>query len=452
MTFSDHEFLKAGHLFTEDKELEKIGAILDEDPAFLAAAAQDLQAGLDQTGAEGMAVEQVLRCAILYQFRCDSYRDLAGRLGSDYNFRQFSRFYGRPIPHFTSLEKAIKRIRPETWEKLNDLAIALAIKKKLEDGAKVRGDTTVAQTNIHHPTDASLLWDGVRVLDRLMAGAREAIPRLGFEYHGRTRRAKKLAYKIAMAKGRNAAQNRSGWMRELVRVAAEVLAMARTCREALSRGEFTFDEGILALLIKTELDHYLPLGEQCIRQCERRMAGEKVPAGEKVVSIFEPHTDIICRGKTMSPAEFGHKVFAVTGVSGLVLQYKVCEGNPPDHDLFEGMLRKHAGQFGGAPRAFTGDRRFYHAKNEELAAAGPYKVERLAIPKPGRRAPERMALEKQGWFKRLLRFRAGIEGGLSTLLRCFGLGRCLWRGLESFQAWVGLSFFAWNLKKLAALT
>lgn len=452
MTFSDHEFLNAGHLFSEDRELEKIGAALDEDPAFLAAAAQDLQAGLAETGAEGMAVEQVLRAAILYQLRCDSYRELAGRLGSDYHFRKFSRFYGRPIPHFTNLEKAIKKIKPETWEKLNDLAVALAVKKKLEDGAKVRGDTTVARTDIHHPTDASLMWDGARVLDRLMAGAREALPRLGFEYHDRTRRAKKLAYKIAMAKGRNAEQNRSGWIRELLRVAAEVAAMARDCREELARGEFDFDEATLALLIKAELDRYLPLAEQCLCQCERRMAGEKVPAGEKVVSIFEPHTDIICRGKTMSPAEFGHKVFAATGVSGLVLQYKVCEGNPPDHDLFEEMLKKHAAQFGGAPREFTGDRRFYHAKNEELAASGPYRVERLAIPKPGRRVPERIALEKQGWFKKLLRFRAGIEGGLSTLLRCFGLGRCLWRGLESFKSWVGLSFFAWNLKKLAALT
>jgi len=456
MTTFDHEFLSMAHLFSEDPELAKISAALDEAPEILEAVARDLQAGLAETGAEGMAVEQVLRSALLYQLRCDSYRELADRLGSDYHFRRFTRFYGRPIPHFTNLEKAIKRIRPETWERLNELAVRLAIKKKLEDGQKVRGDTTVAETNIHYPTDASLLWDGVRVLDRLMGGARVELPQCRFEYHRRTRRVKKLAYRIAMAKGKNAEQVRRECLRDLLTAAGEVAAMARSCREALGKAlddkALDFDKENCALFIKSELEQYLPRAEQCLRQCERRVkAGEKVPAAEKIVSIFEPHTDIICRGKTMSPAEFGHKVLAATGASGLVLQYEVCAGNPPDYDFFAAMLQKHVAQFGQAPREFTADRRFYHAENERLAAES-YGVARLAIPKPGRRSAERIALEKQRWFKNLLRFRAGIEGNLSTLLRCFGLGRCLWRGLSSFKAWVGLSFFAWNLKKIAALT
>jgi len=457
MTTEDYEFLSVGHLFREDPELEKMSAALDEAPEILEAVADDLRGGLKETGAEGMSVEQVLRSALIYQLKCYSYRELAHRLGSDYNFRKFTRFYGREIPSFTNLERAIKRIRPQTVERINDLLVKLAIKKNLEDGESIRGDTTVAETNIHHPTDASLLWDSVRVLDRLMSGAREELPRCEFKYYDRTRRAKKRAYQITMGKGKEIEKKRAKWYRDLLKVSIEVVEMARAAREALDKAlenkELHYGDANLAAFIKRELDHYLPLAEQCLRQCERRVReGERVPAQEKIVSIFEPHTDIICRGKTMSPTEFGHKVMAVTGKSGLVLQYKVCEGNPPDSDLFEGILQKHLEQFGQGPREFTGDRRFYHKDNEKLAADERYQVERLAIPKPGRRSSERVEFERQRWFKKLLRFRAGIEGGLSTLLRCFGLGRCLWRGFESFKSWVGLSFFAWNLRKLAALT
>jgi len=456
MTIEDYEFLSAGHLFNEDPELEKMSAALDEAPEILEAVADDLQGGLKETGAEGMSVEQVLRSAVIYQLKCYSYRELANRLGSDYNFRKFTRFYGREIPDFSNLEKAIKRIRPQTWERLNEFSVALAIKKNLENGEVARGDTAVTETNIHYPTDASLLWDSVRVLDRLMKGAREQFPQCGFEYHDRTRRAKKRSYQITMGKGKEIEKKRVKWYRDLLKVSVEVVEMARVLREVLDKAlenkQLYYSDANLATFIKSELDHYLPLAEQCISQCERRVKnGEKVPADEKIVSIFEPHTDIIMRGKTMSPAEFGHKVMAVTGKSGLVLQYKVCEGNPPDSDLFEGILEKHVEQFGKGPREFTGDRRFYHDDNEKLAADERYNVERLAIPKPGRRSGERIEFEKQRWFKMLLRFRAGIEGGLSTLLRCFGLGRCLWRG-ESFNSWVGLSFFAWNLRKIAALT
>jgi IS5 family transposase len=456
MTTEDYEFLSVGHLFKEDPELEKMSAALDEVPEILDEVAKDLHEGLKDTGALGMSVDQVLRSAVIYMLKCYSYRELANRLGSDYNFRKFTRFYGREIPDFSNLEKAIKRIRPQTWERLKDLSVALAIKKNLEDGARARGDTAVAETNIHYPTDASLLWDSVRVLDRLMAGVREELPQCKFVYHDRTRRAKRRSNQITMGKGKDIEKKRERWYRDLLKVSIEVVVMARALREALHKAlenkELYFTDANLASFIKSELDHYLPLAEQCISQCQRRVKdGEKVPAQEKIVSIFEPHTDIIRRGKTMSPTEFGHKVMVVTGKSGLVLQYKVCEGNPPDSDLFEGILQKHVEQFGKGPSEFTADRRFYHEDNEKLAAEKPYCVERLAIPKPGRRSAQRVEFEKQRWFKMLLRFRAGIEGGLSTLLRCFGLGRCLWRG-ESLNSWVGLSFFAWNLRKIAALT
>lgn len=452
MTVDDHNFLSLGDLFPQDEELAKMSAVLDENPEIIEEAARDLRVGLKETGALGMTVEQALRSAIIYQLKCYSYREAADRIADSYNFRKFTRFYGRKVPHFTNFEKAIKKIRPQTFEKINDLLVAHAIKKKLEDGKSLRADATVVETNIHYPTDAGLLWDSVRVLDRLMKGARDNCPSAAFEYHDRTRRGKKLTYKITMIKGKGADKKRQRWYRVLLKVADEVLEMARNCRLALGRDGLDYDEKTFALLFRDELDNYIPLAERAAGQCERRVLdGETVPAGEKIVSIFEPHTDIIRRGKTISPTEFGHKVLFATGGSGLVLQYQVCEGNPGDGEFMEYMLEKHLGQFGQGPRDFAADRRFFSEENERVAASDPFNVERVSIPKPGRRSLERSALEKQSWFKRLQRFRAGIEGGLSTLLRCFGLGRCLWRGFESFKSWVGLSVFAYNLRKIAAL-
>jgi IS5 family transposase len=285
-----------------------------------------------------------------------------------------------------------------------------------------------------------------------MNGARENCPSVEFEYHSRTRTAKKYCYKITMAKGKNADKNRGKYYRKLLKSARDVLDMAVLCRAALDIKGLSFDENLVASLLRSELDEYTALAAQAIEQCGRRvLADEKVPASEKIVSIFENHTDIIRRGKTMSPTEFGHKVLMATGATGLVTQYKVCEGNPGDNELFGGILEKHVDQFGAAPREFAGDRRFYSADNEELAAGDPFNVERVSIPKPGYKNAERRAFEKELWFKKLQRFRAGIEGNLSTMLRSFSLTRCLWRGWESFKSWVGLSVFAYNLRKIAAL-
>ena len=452
ISFDDLSFTSLDKIFPPDEELEKMNAALDETPEILDEVARDLQCDVQATGSEGMTVEQVLRSAIIYQLKGYSYRELSARIADSYNYRKFTRFFALPIPHFSNFEKAIKKIRPETFEKINDLLVGYAIKKKLENGKKLRSDGAVVEANIHYPTDASLLWDGVRVLDRLMQGVKENCPSAQFRYHNRKRSAKKLCYAITMAKGRGVNERRKKHYRKLLKVAREVLKMAAFCVESIDVGVLGFEENLAAPLLKQELERCMGLASQAIEQCERRVFGdEKVPASEKIVSIFEDHTDIICRGKTMSPAEFGHKILVATGASGLVTQYKVCRGNPGDSELVPQILRKHVDQFGEAPRAFAGDRRFWSAANEELASNDPYNVEYVSIPRPGYRNSRRRELEKERWFKKLQRFRAGIEGGLSTLLRSFGLTRCLWRGWESFKSWVGLSVFAYNLRKIAVL-
>ncbi len=189
----------------------------------------------------------------------------------------------------------------------------------------------------------------------------------------------------------------------------------------------------LIKMIAAELEKIVPLAETVYDQAHRRVIlGERVAAEKKIISIFETHTDIICRGKKGSKTEFGHKFDVATGRSGLITFYRVYKGNPCDG----GALEHHKRLFGRAPERFVADRRYHSEKNERIAAGAG--VKQVALPKPGRLSEVRKSLQKARWFRRLMRWRAGIEGHLSTLLRSFGLKRCLWRGWRSFQAYVGL--------------
>lgn len=427
-------------------ELTKIDQIVEENPQIVRLVQKDLNGEVTSPVGKtpDVTAEQALRLAVLKQLKGYSYRELQERVDQTPFLRKFTRFYSKPVPVWTTLQRAIKPIRPQTWEAINDVLVGYAVAKKVENGRQLRTDTTVIETNIAPPVDARLLADSVRVLTRLMGQAREAWPDLSFRFANRRRRAKKRCYQIVMAKGRNVEPRRKAWYRDLLKVVEEVLAMARGCAEAL-RGLAT-SGSIEASELLEEIETYTGRCEQARSQCVRRvLLGEKVPASEKIVSIFEEHTDIVCRGKKQSPTEFGHKVQFTTGRSALITHYAVVRGNPGDDQLLEPMLDAHIQKYGKPPEAVTADRRFHHAE----AIARAKGVERIALPKPGMRNTLRRALENSRWFKRLMRFRAGIEGVISTLMRTLGFSRCLWRGWESFQSYIGLGVVTYNLRHLA---
>ena len=429
-----------------NKELRIIDRILEQNPQITARVEADLNRGLKSpVGATAkLTAEQTLRLAVLKQLKGYGYRALEEHVDNTPFFRQFTRLYGQEIPDFSTIERAIKRIRSETWKAVNDVLVGYAVEKKIEDGRRLRTDTTVIETDIAPPVDARLLDDTVRVLTRLMEQVRERWPNRPFRFANRTRRARKRCYQIVMAKGRKVQERRERWYRDLLKVVGEVLAMARGCADVLRPLAATGDIDAKTLL--QEIEQYIGRGEKARDQCVRRVLnGETVPASEKIVSIFEEHTDIICRGKKQSPTEFGHKVLFTTGQSGLITHFDVLRGNPGDDTLLEAMLDDHIRQFGGPPTELTGDRRFHHGE----AVARDKGVERIALPKPGARNTLRRALERTRWFRRLLRFRAGIEGVISTLMRAFGFTRCLWKGWPSFQSYVGLGVVTYNLRCLA---
>jgi IS5 family transposase len=444
-TLFDHAIDLLIQVFKPSKKLKKMSAILDDNPLLLAAVHADLTEGCSDLGSRGMSAEQVLRCAILKQYKQHSYRELWERLKDGISFRWFTRFNSDPIPHYTTLQKAIKSIRAETWALINEALVSYARKKKVERGKSLRVDTTVVGSNIAYPLDSRLLWDSIRVLTRIMESYRQAFPKINFAFAKRTRRAKKLCYRIVMAKGPNAKSHRQRFYKDLIKVANEVLFMGKRCLEEMNK----YPSSITLPLYK-ELNHYLNISTVAIGQCERRvLKGEKVPASDKIVSIFEDHTDIIRRGKTQSPTEFGHKVLIATAKSGLITQYKVFRGNPDDAHMIPDILSNHQNQYGQPPQSLCGDRRFFSSDNEKITYETG--VEKVSICKPGYRSKDRKQIEKQQWFKALQRFRAGIEGIISTLMRSYGLKRCLWKGWESFQSYVGLSVVTFNLQKIAAL-
>ncbi len=339
----------------------------------------------------------------------------------------------------------MRQISHKTWEAINDHVREFAREKKVENGRYMRADTTVTETNILYPADARLLWDGVRVLTRIMRKIKEQLPSVDFGFANRTRSAKRLCCKIVMVKGRDADKRRRKLYRKLIKVSNDVFKMASRCIKVL-------DDSPDMVIQKQldQLDKFLTLTAVAISQCERRVLhGEKVPAGHKIVSLFETHTDIVCRGKTQSPAEFGHKVSFFAGKSGLITQYEVLEGNPSDSDLFPGIIEKHERQYGKMPFHIAMDRRYYSKANEDFACGKG--ARRVSVHKPGCRSKERRKLEKERWFKNLQKFRAGIEGIISGLMRGLGLKRCIWKGFDAFKRYVGVSVVTFNIRKVALL-
>jgi IS5 family transposase len=445
LSFFDHALNFVFAFITPEKGLKKISELLDDNPKILNEVHKDLTKDRSRLGRKGLSAERILRCALLKQYKRLNYRELAERINDCVSFRWFTRFNQDKVPHFTALQKAIKAISPETWELVNDELALYAKEKKIENGRYARADTSVGETDIAYPIDARLLNDSVRVLTRIMKRCREAAPDMHFSFHDRTRSSKKKCYQIVMAKGKNAKQKRKSLYRKLLTVANEVFAMACKCLKELETCPV-----LEAAAQYEELERFVERAAVAIVQCERRvLKGEKVPAEDKIVSIFEDHTDIIKRGKSQCPTEFGHKISVVTGKSGLITQYDVLKGNPSDGSTLERILGNHIRQYDRAPRHFSADRRYYSAKNEELL--GERGVKRVSIKKPGYRSKTRKAFEKQGWFKSLQKFRAGIEGIISGLMRGVGLKRCLWKGRRSFESYVGLSVVAFNLSKLAQL-
>lgn len=429
------------------RELHNMSVVLDELPEAIELVHKDLirregKEDVDVTkGRNGMTAEQVLRALIVKQTTQCSYDQLSFHLADSNTYRRFCRIgIDQDAPQKSTLQKNIKKIQPKTWETINRMLVVAASEKKIEKGVQVRTDCTVVESNIHAPTDATLLYDSVRVLVRLM---RESKNFFGFDFTSHERSAKRQALAVRNAKSFD---KRIPHYRILVKATKKTVHIAESIASKVKRlklNQQADDERRQRL--GAELQDYIGLAKDVIAQTERRVIRkESVPAQEKVVSIFEPHTDIIVKDRR--DTHYGHKICLTTGKSGIVTDVVVEDGNPADSTLAVRMIERQRELYGKVPRQASFDGGF--ATRDNLVNIKKLGVEDVAFAK--RRGIEITEMTKSMWVYRKLRnFRAGVEGGISFLKRAFGLDRCTWSGLDSFKSYVYSSVLACNLLMIA---
>lgn len=426
----------------QSKELKVISNIINANPIICDRVLQDLNKGKNvnqRKGANGMSAEQVLRSAIVKTLFNFSYKDLAFHLVDSRSLSRFCRI-GIADKGFkkSALNKNIKAISDSTWEMINADLLGYALTEKIEKGRKIRIDCTCVESNIHHPTDSALLWDAVRVLTRLMEqcrGAGVAIP--GFHNHSRI--AKRRMLSILNAKNK---KQRALLYADLLKTAGKAVGYAKRAAETVNAMPWA---DLRAAALSLQIDHYVRLAEKVIDQTRRRvLLGEKVDASDKVVSIFEPHTDII--KKDRRDTYYGHKICLTGGASNLILDCLVLEGNPADTELAQPMLDRQKQLYGRPPLKVCFDGGF--ASKANLKEAKSRRIKDVCFAKK-RGLNETDMCRSQYVYKSLRRFRAGIESGISWLKRCLGLARCVWKGWDSFKSYVWSSIVAANLLTLA---
>ena len=425
------------------RELQAMSEILDGIPRIAELCYGDLTVGGadPDNGRAGMTADQVLRALLVKQMNRFSYEELAFHLADSSTYRAFCRLeVGDEAPSKSTLQRNVKLLSPQTLEAVNRLLVGEAQRQKVEVGRQTRVDCTVTASNIHEPTDSSLLWDCVRVLARETGRAADLCD---FRVVDRSRRAKRRAIGILNA---GTKEKRLPLYKDLLTVTDKTLRCAEKAVTTLA-GWKTDDplKRASAAHVGVELDRYIGLARRVVNQTRRRVIlGESVPAAEKVVSIFEPHTSIIVKDRRETL--YGHKLCLASGPSGLVTDCVVEDGNPADVTLAVRMVQRQTAIFGKAPRQAAFDGGF--ASKANLAAIKSEGVTDVCFSK-GRGMTVGEMVKSTWVYRRLKHFRAGIEAGISFLKRSFGLDCCTWRTLVSFQAYVWSSVLSANLLTLA---
>jgi IS5 family transposase len=423
------------------RKYKKISALLDRNPVVLDLAARDLRA-LSRGGRKGRRAdftsENLLRALIVHTIEGEDLRSTIVRIAESPFLQDFLRLGDRPVMDFTFLDRAFGAIRPETWKRINEALASSACAAKRIDPSAIRVDTTVVETTIHYPTDSSLLWDSWRVLARLLREGQTLLPR-AHPHRFHDRKAKKLHLRITRYAGSPAAARRrlvKRCWRELIARVRGIVGVA----EAFVAGSRRHAD-LAVQAVGAEIERVLPSVRVVVSTAERaNLKGETVPAAERVFSIFEPHTELIKRGKSYKPVEFGHMVMLSQTREKFISGYEVMEHRVSDSALAEVCVDEHERLFGEPPEGMTADKGFN--PKAETRERLEERVGTLAIPR-----------RLSDWGEKIgslwQRFRAGIEGTISVLKRAYRLLRCPYRGFKNFASSVGLSIFCHNLVLLA---
>jgi IS5 family transposase len=437
----------------KDDLLEPVDQLLD-DPALVELVRQSLatrRAGSTRTGRRSIAPDRLLRCCVVKHLKGWSFRELEREVRSNLVYRRFTRFDADATPDFSTFSRTFALLSPALTEQIHQRVVGLAREQGVARGRKLRTDTTVVESNVHYPTDSTLLGDGIRVLGRSLkriaaeckGGAVEVVD------HGRAVKHRLLEISRGAKSLTQAGQQRlRDSYHKLVGLTRGVARQASVVLERWKAGGLKVVGDPLQVQIQTDqLRHFLPLVEKVIAQTQERLwKGNRHVVG-KVLSLFEPHTQVIRKGKAHKPTEFGRLVRIDEVERGIVSGYQVQEGNPADTNAWIPALKQHEALFGQAPRLATADRGYFSGENERAAQARG--VEKVALPARGRLSRARARLQKQRWFQRALRWRAGSEATISSLKHPFSMRRATYKGESGFQRYVGWSIITKNLVSIA---
>jgi IS5 family transposase len=432
------------------EELAKVDQWLDDERFFK----PYLEKFNRRLGRPSVPVETFHRLMYL-RFRHQlSYETLVQEVRDSYTWRKFCRIGPHQrVPDSSTLVKLVKKYGPDTLDQLNEALVQKAREKKVIRGQKLRMDTTVVESDIHHPTDAGLLADGIRMVTRLVERLKEAGATVSKHFRDQTHAVKEQILAIGKVLQRRTGEAQA----EVEKATKEILGIARrvvTGAKAIAHqatesvkeaGEAT---GKTVRHLAKRLREVADLTEKVIEQTKQVLAGNRrIP--DRIVSLADPDARPIKKGKLKSPTEFGCKVLIQETEERLVTGYEVYKGNPTDHTLLPAAIERHKKVFGRAPKQVAADRGFGTAKNDKLLAEQG--VKQAAIPRPGRISTARKAHQQQRWFRSLQRWRAGGEGTISLLKRKYGMRRTRLRGHSGTRCWVAGAVWAHNLTRLATM-
>lgn len=439
---------------------QAISEILDNNPKIIDAVHRDLGAPLEKMAAaekkRGAKFEYtsdtILRMVMCQIIEGHSLRANVVRVDDSNFLRFFVRIYNGSMIDFTTFNRLKNQIRPQTWKKINTILAQMAVKEDLITGERLRLDTTAVETNIHWPTDSSLLWDTYRVLARLVEQVRELAPLIVGNQRLLTRKAKRVQQKIsrkAANKERSPRAIKSLYIK-LIGLVEDICEWTDNILKALDgskKSSSTFDQATVEY-VQLQMRHYRGLGERVVDQARRRVLNqEQVPNHEKIFSIFEPHTELLKRGKAGQPIEFGHMIQIQQVESKFITDYQVFETKPVEYELIEPAMESHKKLFGHYPDQLATDKGYY--RNMEHIKQLEQQIEVVSIAKKGKRTEEQTQRENDPLFRHAQRFRAGVEGTISFLKRVLGLVRCYSKGWKHYAATVGATVVAHNLLILA---
>jgi IS5 family transposase len=438
----------------KDVTLDELDTLL-QDKELLALTSQKLggrHLRSKDFGRPGIAPDRLLRCVVLKHLKSWSFRELEYELRHSLLYRRFTRFFEDPIPDFTSFSRTFALFGPEGTHQVHQRVVAKAQEQKLARGRKLRIDTTAVETNIHYPTDSSLLADSLRVMTRCLKRISAGCADQSLKVVDHARAAKYRLLEICRAAKSFTQASRTRFQEsygKLLAMSRQVRRQAASVLEDLSTQRLKAEAGSLltVLLAEAQLRHYLPLVDQVIRQTQARIFEGQTRYEGKILSLFEEHSAIIRKGKPDKPTEFGRLVRLDEVENGLISGYAIAAGNPADQQQWMPALENHRKLFGQVPKLATADRGFWSSANEKSAV--DLGIAQVVLPATGRLSARRAEHQKQRWFRQGQGWRAGIEPRISTLKHQFGMKRARYKGDAGFQRYVGWCIIVQNLVAVA---